>query len=231
MEIKWVPSPKYNAGGCKPVKIIDHWICGTLESCDSTFTTGSRQASAHYGVGPREIHQYVREGDRAWHCKGENYRSIGIEHEGWKGHAPERATLDLSAELHADIARRYGMGKLVWLENVFPHNHYADTDCPGTLDYKYIIEKANAINGCGDWSDMATKAEIEEAVWGHKINGKKASDLLALNGSTKDPTGRGMELNDHDHIKWIAATVVDLRDKVDALVEALGADTKIGGTE
>lgn len=26
---------------------------------------------------------------------------------------------------------------------------------------------------------------------------------------TYDPTGRGMELNDHDHIKWIAKAVAD----------------------
>ena len=84
----------------------------------------------------------------------------------------------------------------------------------------------------GDWSDMATKAEIQEAVWGKKIDGRRADDLLALNGSTSDPTGRNMKLNDHDHIKWIAATLVDLRDEVRELRATLEVgEAKIGGTE
>lgn len=83
-----------------------------------------------------------------------------------------------------------------------------------------------------DWSDMATKAEIQEAVWGKKIDGKRADALLALNGSTTDPTGRGMNLNDHDHIKWIAATLVDLKAEVAALRQAvLVNDVKVGGSE
>ena len=89
-------------------------------------------------------------------------------------------------------------------------------------------------NGKADmeWSDMATKAEIQEAVWGKKIGGKRADDLLALNGSTSDPTGRNMKLNDHDHIKWIAATLVDLRDEVRDLKQKLAlADEKVGGTD
>ena len=89
-------------------------------------------------------------------------------------------------------------------------------------------------NGKADreWSDMATKAEIQEAVWGKKIDGKRADALLALNGSTSDPTGRGVNMNDHDHIKWIAATLVDLRDEVRELKQKLAlADEKIGGTD
>ena len=45
---------------------------------------------------------------------------------------------------------------------------------------------------------------------------------------TYDPTGRGMELNDHDHIKWIAKTVTDnaaavkaVDAKLDRLIEKL----------
>ena len=46
---------------------------------------------------------------------------------------------------------------------------------------------------------------------------------------TYDPTGRGMELNDHDHIKWIAKQCADNADyikavdaKLDKLIEKLG---------
>lgn len=46
---------------------------------------------------------------------------------------------------------------------------------------------------------------------------------------TYDPTGRGMNLNDHDHIKWIAKTAADnaaaiqaVDAKLDKLIEKLG---------
>lgn len=46
---------------------------------------------------------------------------------------------------------------------------------------------------------------------------------------TYDPTNRGMELNDHDHIKWIGKKVADNADyikavdaKLDKIIEALG---------
>lgn len=83
----------------------------------------------------------------------------------------------------------------------------------------------------GDWSDMATKEEIQEAVWGKKIGGKRADALLALNDSKTDPTGRDVALNDHDHIKWIAATLADLRDEVRELRAAINGDVKVGGSE
>lgn len=46
---------------------------------------------------------------------------------------------------------------------------------------------------------------------------------------TYDPTGRGMELNDHDHIKWVAKAVADnaaavkaVDSKLDKLIEKMG---------
>lgn len=99
-------------------------------------------------------------------------------------------------------------------------------------DLARIYLNAFGIEGGEDWSDMATKAEIQEAVWGHKIDGKRADALLALSDSKTDPTGRNMALNDHDHIKWIAATLVDLKAEVAALRQAvLVGDVKVGGSE
>lgn len=40
---------------------------------------------------------------------------------------------------------------------------------------------------------------------------------------TYDPTGRGVALNDHDHIKWIGKAVDDLADDVKAIKEQLAA--------
>lgn len=40
---------------------------------------------------------------------------------------------------------------------------------------------------------------------------------------TYDPTGRGMEFNDHDHIKWIAKAVADNAEAVNAIKSQLSA--------
>lgn len=40
---------------------------------------------------------------------------------------------------------------------------------------------------------------------------------------TYDPTGRGMELNDHDHIKWIAKQCVENAEGIKAIKEQLAA--------
>ena len=151
MNVIWKGSPNCNAGGNRPDKIVVHWMCGTLAACDATFSNPGREASAHYGVGPDEVHQYVREGDIAWHAGNgaANRTSIGIEHEGGPGWPPSKATLDRSAELMADIARRYGWGELTWMGNVFPHNHFSATSCPGDTDTAYLVAKANEILGNG----------------------------------------------------------------------------------
>lgn len=40
--------------------------------------------------------------------------------------------------------------------------------------------------------------------------------------STFDPSGRDVEMNDHDHIKFIAAKQAKMDEKLDAIIEALG---------
>lgn len=39
-----------------------------------------------------------------------------------------------------------------------------------------------------------------------------------------DPTGRDMNLNDHDHIKWIAAKQAKMDEKLDAILAMLGGE-------
>ena len=40
--------------------------------------------------------------------------------------------------------------------------------------------------------------------------------------STFDPSGRDVEMNDHDHIKWIAAKQAEMAEKLDAIIAKLG---------
>lgn len=155
----WVGSPNYNyreprPAGQGPKHITLHWMDGTLAGTDSHFQNpkeikdgrGTGTAST-YGIGLTEIHQYVREADyqQADGTIESNRWGISIEHEGGTGRPVQQSTLDLSAKLCADVARRHGWTELVWMVNVFPHNHWVKTQCPGTLDTAYIIREANKL--------------------------------------------------------------------------------------
>lgn len=153
---KWVGCSKYNTGrsGYTIKAVVPHIAeCLTMAGVDATFA-GPREASAHYCVDDTAIHQYVAEEDTAW-AVGDwmgNRETISIEHVGTTEKPPSRATLDRSAELMADIARRYGWAEYVLGENVMLHKWYSATSCPATLDYDYLIERANELlRGAGGW--------------------------------------------------------------------------------
>lgn len=159
--IIWVGSPNhYNGrGGYHVTHITLHIMAGYLAGTDSVFANPASQASAHYGIGADgTIHQYVSEADGSY--SDANYASnnstISIEHEGGIPQAQcTQACIDASARLCADIAQRYGLGKL-WHDgtngNVWLHREISGTDhatcpdlAPNGLPYQQVIDKANAI--------------------------------------------------------------------------------------
>ena len=156
LNIKWVGAHANNFGvgrnGLKVNKIVMHWIVGSLASADTTFNSPTRLASAHYGVGPNEIHQYVKEENTAWHASNltVNREAIGIEHEGgWllsdgTRSKPTEETLRRSAELVADICKRYNLP--LDRNTIRIHKEFKATQCPGTLDVDRIIALAKEIN-------------------------------------------------------------------------------------
>jgi hypothetical protein len=169
---KWVGSPNYNRWPAQPVKdhLTFHWMSGTLAGTDAHFNSlqgypvvdgRGTGAATNYGVGQTEIHQYIKEKDYQ-HGDGDrvsNTTGVSIEHEGGPNIPITDAVYALSAKLSADIAYRNGFGELVWLDNVFPHSHWTDTQCPGTLDYARIIAEANRING---YVDTPTDPEVPD---------------------------------------------------------------------
>ena len=78
------PSPAFTAGrnGRTVERIVIHITDGpSTASAVNTFTNAGAQASAHYLVGQDgEVVQFVAETDTAWHARGGNSNSIGIEH-------------------------------------------------------------------------------------------------------------------------------------------------------
>jgi hypothetical protein len=114
--------------------------------------------SAHYGIGRGgEIHQYVGEGDTAWHAGrvvaptwpliksgvNPNLYTIGVEHEGHTGEAWTGALFDTSASVIADVATRWG----ITLDTAHVVSHASiyspKAFCPGTgVDLPRLIALA-----------------------------------------------------------------------------------------
>jgi len=130
---KWIGSPNYGVGrgGNSIEMIVCHWIVGNVAAADTVFAKVSSETSAHYAVGDGVVHQYVQEGNTAWHSNNFNInqKSIGIEHQGGPGNPISEATYETSANLIADISRRYGRQL-----PLRPHRDFTGTACPGTLD-------------------------------------------------------------------------------------------------
>ena len=144
MNKKWVGSPNFSQGRAFKIDgVVVHWIVGTLSTADATFQNPSRQASAHYGIGGSEIHQYVKEEDTAWHSGNwtVNQKTIGIEHEGGLDIPISDETYKTSAALIKEICARYGIKPS--LETITPHKKWLATQCPGTLNIQKILNIIN----------------------------------------------------------------------------------------
>lgn len=128
----WVPSPCFTHPRESAVDVIVlHWMDTDLAGADATFTSGVRQASAHYGIENTTIHQYVREGDASWNAgvRSVNHRSVGIEHSAAPGRPATEATILTSIALCTELCQRYSQPASI----IHQHNEFYATQCPGTL--------------------------------------------------------------------------------------------------
>jgi hypothetical protein len=165
VNITWKGSPNHYSGrgGYSVSYITLHVMAGGLPGTDATFAKASAQASSHYGVGANgDIHQYVKETDGSWAdgSSVSNKKSITIEHAGGLvGYPNTDACVEASAQLCADIARRYGWKQLVHGQNVFLHREippYTHPACPdrttNPLRWPEIIARANVLLSGGSAS-------------------------------------------------------------------------------
>lgn len=137
-------SRNYTLGrqGRKIKKIVVHHNAGR-GSIDSVYRTFmDENQSAHYQVdGNGLVGQLVWDSDTAHHAGNweANLTSIGIEHannvvgEPW---TISQATLENGAHLVAALCHAYKLGEPQWGRNVFPHQHFKATRCPGAINDK-----------------------------------------------------------------------------------------------
>lgn len=157
MNIIQKPSPYFGSRhGYRPEAIVIHVMEGTLHGTDEFFQQPGREeeTSAHFGIGKTgEIHQYVDEEDAAFHAGrvsaptwpllkprniNPNWYTIGIEHEGTATSFWPDAMYEASAELCAQICRRWGI-PADRLHFVKHHEIYAPKSCPGVGNVDHLV--------------------------------------------------------------------------------------------
>lgn len=87
---------------------------GAAKACAAWFASPVSEVSAHYCVDADTTIQCVREADIAWHARGGNANSIGIELAGYAGQlarewndAYSQAVLERAAAVTAEVCARY----------------------------------------------------------------------------------------------------------------------------
>lgn len=160
---EWKGSPNFTPGrkGYSIEAVVIHVMGGYLYGCDEWFNNRPTYSgvSAHYGIGgadKREIHQYVKLEDTAWHAGGNakgtwnflglddsdaNPYTIGIELEGgYSGEAIDPSTIDEASWLVATLYKD-GWLKGIGRDRVIGHNEInqvSRTMCPGIDMNKFV---------------------------------------------------------------------------------------------
>ena len=162
LSVTWIGSSNKAVGraGHRPEVIVIHIMEGTLAGTDSWFNAPESKVSAHYGVAKDgRVHQYVHEGDTAFHAGrvfgsswpllktgvNPNLYTIGIEHEGKEDSEWPDALYEASAELVAAIGSRWGIP--LDRAHVIGHREiYAKKSCPGrVVDLDHLVDLAGAV--------------------------------------------------------------------------------------
>jgi N-acetyl-anhydromuramyl-L-alanine amidase AmpD len=164
---RWIPAPATNytagRGGERVRLIVIHQTDGTYDGSIAWFGNARSRVSAHYIVRARDgaVTQMVREADTAWHVRGANRTSVGIEHEYFPrlgiGHTD--AQYRASASLVCEIARRHGLP--IDRQHVVGHNEIpgADHADPGPA-WNWAHFMALARGACGSVSSSVTATMV-----------------------------------------------------------------------
>lgn len=241
-------SPNTNGGGyAKEGVCIHHAATTDFDGIGRTFQDTARQTSAHYGVEPGHVCQYLDDGCNAWATStayGNNsFISVecvnsGGEAEGWP---VAEETIDTLVEWLADKSREHGFGHYVVGQNLRGHKDFSATFCPGVLydRLEEIAERANAIID-GEDEDMIRDEDIAR-IWAYHYDGdsdgwdcytklREAAKHTQYHESAVEGGDGGDTRTRIDYIdsrvKRIDGEMGDLRDQLQAVVQKL--DTVLG---
>ena len=250
-------SPNTNGGGyAKEGVCIHHAATTDFDGIGRTFQDTARQTSAHYGVEPGHVCQYLEDDCNAWACSNAwaNNSLISIEcvnsggeAEGWP---VAEETIDTLVEWLADKSREHGFGHYVVGENLFGHKDFYATFCPGVLYDRLgeIAERANALLDSGAESEDDVSADD---IWNFNQNGTLMRDRIqgtdeAANGAlreaaganaaagdareqltrTDDVSGRDTKANMYERICWLGKRTEEQGTQLAAIDDRLDALTQ-----
>lgn len=223
-----------------PTGIVIHWWGlpewnQTHDGVVDFLCNGNRSArtSAHYVVSAGRITQIVSDNDRAWHCSGNNLRTIGIECH------PACTDDDLRTVAKLVSAIRFEHGYLP----LSRHCDHFPTACPG--NYSDKLAEIDRIANEGEFDEMQLTDRITRPD-GHNAS---VADILAyldlrveriesalLGGVEKkgsDGKGTGAMTNTVDETAWNATNfsrvydgIAALSKRIDDLAKLIEAGTK-----
>ena len=132
----FIESPNHSSrNGVSIRRVILHYTtAGTVDGTIEWFKNPASQVSAHYIIDRNGfIYQMVRDSDKAWHAKGDNIDSIGIEHVARKGEnlAPDQDRSSIA--LIKWILSEYKIPKSQITGHRFTPSNINSTDCPDAL--------------------------------------------------------------------------------------------------
>ena len=167
-------------------RITPHCVVGqcSVETLGNIFAQTSKQASCQYGIGlDGRVGMYVEEKNRSW-CSSSNandQRAVTIEaaSDVSAPYAMRDAVYQTLIKLCADICRRNGKTKLLWLETkekalaytpaanemvLTAHRWFANKSCPGDWLYSREADLAAKVNALlGEESTPAPEPDKKES--------------------------------------------------------------------
>lgn len=166
-DTNWSPNFDEGRPGGDPIGIVLHHWGVDGQSHDGVVNylsqdRGAASTSAHYVASAGRVTQLVHDYDRAWHCAGNNMRTIGIECR------PEASDEDYETVAQLVAAIRAEWGGL----SLSGHSTWFATACPGryTNSLDWVSNRANEINAGVDvppaWPTPAAPGVAEDGVWG-----------------------------------------------------------------
>ena len=160
-----------------PHCVVAQW---TAEQIGVWFSYSSTKASSNYGIGrDGEIGLYVDESKRSWctSSKANDQRAVTIEcaSDSFAPYTMNNAVYESLVKLCADICKRNGKKKLLWIANretalnyvpksdemlITVHRWFANKSCPGDWLYNRLDDLANRVNAILGSRDVISEPEV-----------------------------------------------------------------------
>ena len=209
-------------------KVVVHYNAGDLSIAGCYNVWQDRPASAHYQVDSNgRIGQLVNDWDTAWHAGNwdANCSSIGIEHANKAGGYITDAALDNGAHLTAAICVYYKLGRPQWEKNVFPHQYFQPTSCPGQI---YGAQKDAFMSRAQEWYDAMTGSKPAPTTPPAQTAKPTNKDIHCVFQAYDRTHGWLPEVDDYfdgttnDYAGWMGFPITGLRAKTPGKQEEVG---------